>query len=37
MEINQGVVEVVAEAEEEVNLILRAMTMWPTQGHYWIN
>ena len=33
MEITQGVVE----AEEEANLILRAMTMWPTQGHYWIN
>ena len=33
MEITQGV----AEAEEEANLILRAMTTWPTQGHYWIN
>ena len=37
MEITQGVVEAVAEAEEEVNLILRAMTMRPTQGHYWTN
>ena len=37
MEITQGVVEGVAEAEEEANLILRAMTTWPTQGHYWIN
>ena len=37
MEITQGVAEAVAEAEEEVNLILRAMTMHPTQGHYWIN
>ena len=37
MEITQGVAEVVAEAEEEANLILRAMTMRPTQGHYWIN
>ena len=33
MEITQGV----AEAEEEANLILRAMTMRPTQGHYQIN
>ena len=33
MEITQGV----AEEEEEANLILRAMTMWPAQGHYWIN
>ena len=31
MEITQGV------AEEEANLILRAMTMQPTQGHYQIN
>ena len=37
MEITQGVAEAVAEAEEEVNLILRAMTMRPTQGHYRIN
>ena len=37
MEITQGVVVVVAEVEEEANLILQAMTMWPTQGHYWIN
>ena len=39
MEITQGVAEAVAEAEaeEEANLILRAMTTWPTQGHYWIN
>ena len=37
MEITQGVVEAVAEVEEEVNLILRAMTMRPTQGHYQIN
>ena len=37
MEITQGVVEAVAEAEEEANLILRAMTMRPTQGHYRIN
>ena len=27
----------VVEVEEEANLILRAMTTWPTQGHYWIN
>ena len=33
MEITQGV----AEEEEEANLILRAMTMRPAQGHYWIN
>ena len=31
MEITQGVAEAVAEAEEEANLILRAMTMRPTQ------
>ena len=37
MEITQGVAEVVAEEEEEVNLILQAMTMRPTQGHYQIN
>ena len=37
MEITQGVVEVVVEAEEEANLILWAMTMRPTQGHYRIN
>ena len=37
MEITQGVVEGVAEVEEEATLILRAMTTWPTQGHYWIN
>ena len=37
MEITQGVVVVVAEVEEEANLILQAMTIWPTQGHYWIN
>ena len=37
MEITQGVMEAVAEAEEEANLILRAMTMRPTQGHYRIN
>ena len=37
MEITQGVVEAVAEAEEEANLILRAMTVRPTQGHYRIN
>ena len=37
MEITQGVAEVVVEAEEEVNLILQAMTMRPTQGHYQIN
>ena len=37
MEITQGVVVVVAEVEEEANLILQAMTMWPTQGHYRIN
>ena len=37
MEITQGVVVVVAEVEEEANLILQAMTMWPTQGHYQIN
>ena len=37
MEITQGVVEAVVEAEEEVNLILRAMTVRPTQGHYQIN
>ena len=35
MEITQA--EAVAEAEEEANLILRAMTMRPTQGHYRIN
>ena len=34
MEITQGVVEGVVEAEEEENLILRAMAIWPTQGHY---
>ena len=37
MEITQGVAAAVAEAEEEANLILRAMTMRPTQGHYRIN
>ena len=37
MEITQKVAEAVAEAEEEANLILRAMTMRPTQGHYRIN
>ena len=37
MEITQGVAEAMAEAEEEANLILRAMTMRPTQGHYRIN
>ena len=37
MEITQGVVEAVAEEEEEVNLILWAMTMRPTQGHYRTN
>ena len=37
MEITQTVAEAVAEAEEEANLILRAMTMRPTQGHYRIN
>ena len=37
MEITQEVAEAVAEAEEEANLILRAMTMRPTQGHYRIN
>ena len=37
MEITQEVAEAVAEVEEEANLILRAMTMWPTQGHYQIN
>ena len=37
MEIPQGMAEAVAEAEEEANLILRAMTMRPTQGHYRIN
>ena len=37
MEITQGVAEAVAEAEEEANLILRAMTMRPTQGHYRIS
>ena len=37
MEITQGMAEAVAEAEEEANLILRAMTMRPTQGHYRIN
>ena len=37
MEITQGVAEAVAEAEEEVNLILQAMTMRPTQGHYRTN
>ena len=31
MEITRGV------AEEEANLILRAMTMRPTQGHYQTN
>ena len=37
MEITQEVATAVAEAEEEANLILRAMTMRPTQGHYRIN
>ena len=37
MEITQTMAEAVAEAEEEANLILRAMTMRPTQGHYRIN
>ena len=37
MEITQGVAAAVAEAEEEANLILRAMTMRPTQGHYRIS
>ena len=37
MEITQGVAEAVAVAEEEANLILRAMTVRPTQGHYRIN
>ena len=37
MEITQGMAEAVVEAEEEANLILRAMTMRPTQGHYRIN
>ena len=37
MEITQEVEAAVAEAEEEANLILRAMTMRPTQGHYRIN
>ena len=37
MEITQEVAAAVAEAEEEANLILRAMTMRPTQGHYRIN
>ena len=37
MEITQAVAEAVAEAEEEANLILRAMTVRPTQGHYRIN
>ena len=37
MEITQGVAAAVAEEEEEANLILRAMTMRPTQGHYRIN
>ena len=37
VEITQTVAEAVAEAEEEANLILRAMTMRPTQGHYRIN
>ena len=37
MEITQEVAEAVAEVEEEANLILQAMTMRPTQGHYWIN
>ena len=31
------VAEAVVEEEEEANLILQAMTMWPTQGCYWIN
>ena len=34
MEITQGMAEVVVEAEEEANLILRAMAIRPTQGHY---
>ena len=33
MEITQEL----AEAEEEANLILQAMTMQPTQGHYRTN
>ena len=37
MEITQAVAEAMAEAEEEANLILRAMTMRPTQGHYRTN
>ena len=37
MEITQGVVEAVVVEEEEANLILQAMTMRPTQGHYRIN
>ena len=37
MEITQGVAAVVAEAEEEENLILRAMMTQPTQGHYQTN
>ena len=37
MEIPQGVAEAVVEAEEEANLILQAMTMRPTQGHYRTN
>ena len=37
MEITRGVAEAVAEAEEEANLILRAMTMQLTQGHYRTN
>ena len=37
MEITQGMAEAVVEVEEEANLILRAMTMQPTQGHYQTN
>ena len=37
IEITQGVAEAVAEEEEEANLILQAMTMQPTQGHYRTN
>ena len=37
MEITQGVAEAVAAEEEEANLILWAMTMRPTQGHYRTN
>ena len=33
IQMNQGV----AMAEEEADLILRAMTVRPTQGHYRIN